>query len=51
MDLLEALRETATVRAAIVLSSDKVYARHQGAISEALPVAEGGITATAKLVS
>jgi Nucleoside-diphosphate-sugar epimerases len=49
--LLEALRETATVRAAVVLSSDKVYARHQGVITEDMPVAAGGVSSTAKLVS
>jgi CDP-glucose 4,6-dehydratase len=51
--LLEALRETATVRSALFLSSDKVYARALSAtpITEENPIAPGGIPATAKLCS
>ncbi|MNK22763.1 CDP-glucose 4,6-dehydratase [compost metagenome] len=48
--LLECLRETATVRALVVLSSDRVYAR-QGAVAltEESPVAAGEISPTSKL--
>lgn len=52
-NLMELLRETGSIRAVVVLSSDKVYARNaeQGAHKESDGVAAQEITVTAKLCS
>ncbi|AHI05681.1 CDP-D-glucose-4,6-dehydratase [Bdellovibrio bacteriovorus W] len=52
-NLMELLRETGSIRAAVVLSSDKVYARNseQGAHKESDCVAAQEISVTAKLCS
>lgn len=47
--LMESLRQTATVRSCLVLSSDKVYHRGNDPFTESSPISAGEIAPTAKL--
>ncbi|MBO9666405.1 MAG: CDP-glucose 4,6-dehydratase [Bdellovibrio sp.] len=51
INLLECLRETATVRAAVILSSDKIYRAENEAHKELAPLAGSSPAATAKACS